>query len=143
MIRIESAGRNVQRPARRFCRLIGNFASGLHCSRRGIERAKLENFTITNDNRLLTALANELLVRAEWIPPSRSPGSRVPARLNRPLHQQPPRTWLSPGRLSRQPLPLELLLRLSYCAWFDHLLRLDELAKDSLPFRFRRFVSCV
>src|SRR6476661_4490273 len=64
-----------------------------------LERAKLENFTITNDNRLLTALANELLVKAEWIPTSRLPGSRVPARLNRPLHQQPPRTWLSPGAL--------------------------------------------
>ena len=55
-----------------------------------LERAKLENFTITNDNRLLTALANELLVKAEWIPTSRLPGSRVPARLNRPLRQQRP-----------------------------------------------------
>jgi hypothetical protein len=33
-----------------------------------LDRAKLENFTITNDNRPLTDVANELLVKAGWIP---------------------------------------------------------------------------
>ena len=33
-----------------------------------LDRAKLDNFTVTNDNRPLTDVANELLVKAGWIP---------------------------------------------------------------------------
>lgn len=33
-----------------------------------LDRAKLENFTITNDNRTLTEVASEMLVKAGWIP---------------------------------------------------------------------------
>jgi len=32
-----------------------------------LDRARLENFTITNENRLLTDVAHELLVKAGWI----------------------------------------------------------------------------
>jgi hypothetical protein len=32
-----------------------------------LDRAQLENFTITNENRPLTDVAHELLVKAEWI----------------------------------------------------------------------------
>ena len=32
-----------------------------------LDRAQLENFTITNENRPLTDVAHELLVRAGWI----------------------------------------------------------------------------
>jgi hypothetical protein len=32
-----------------------------------LERAQLESFTITNENRRLTEVANELLVKAGWI----------------------------------------------------------------------------
>jgi hypothetical protein len=32
-----------------------------------LDRAQLENFTITNENRPLTDVAHELLVKAGWI----------------------------------------------------------------------------
>jgi len=32
-----------------------------------LDRAQLENFTITNENRQLTDVAHELLVKAGWI----------------------------------------------------------------------------
>jgi hypothetical protein len=32
-----------------------------------LDRARLENFTVTNENRSLTEVAHEMLVKASWI----------------------------------------------------------------------------
>jgi hypothetical protein len=37
-----------------------------------LDRAQLEDFTITNENRALTEVAHEMLVRAGWIPGGRT-----------------------------------------------------------------------